>query len=416
METKIDDVTHRYIIQGFSNTNDIGTVKEQLINDYLIRKAMIDVSKTQTFSKLATQRNLAHDNRKLRQYVWTPLLHDQNIKDQGIDANGVYYEGGDMFGSPKDISTIAGRLPKDIASNGKYNRVGYNKEMQEMENLNTLRFCVEDVIFYGGSLFDFIMHMYEGAIRGASNIVENTLQQKLLNGAGVHYFCGGASFNGAMTNHKGYDCELTYEDLLNIGKILINNRVPKTYTMYTGSQNTNPHTVTGCWTIYCQPEMKQTLMNITDLFNRPAFIPVEKYATGVNIIEGEIGRILDFRFVEVQGMLRWENAGASINISKAVPVSGTEGQGRCESAQETRINNTYINNGSRYTVFPLLIVGEDSFVNVNFRNGKNCYQIRYGLAKDDPFRNRHWCSIEWQNGTLITRPERLICIHTLARQ
>ena len=64
----VDEVTHRYIIQGSSNT-DIGTVKEQLINDYLIRKAMIDVSKTQTFSKLATQRNLAHDNRKLRQYV-----------------------------------------------------------------------------------------------------------------------------------------------------------------------------------------------------------------------------------------------------------------------------------------------------------------------------------------------------------
>lgn len=408
----VDEVTHRYIIQGSSNT-DIGTVKEQLINDYLIRKAMIDVSKTQTFSKLATQRNLVHDNRKLRQYVWIPQLHDQNIKDQGIDANGIYYADGNMFGSPNDISTITGRLPKDIASNSKYNRVGYGKEMQ-VKAILKLRFCFEDVIFYSASSFDLIRHMREGAIRGASKIVENTLQQELINGAGVHYFCGGASFNGAMTNRKGNICELTYEDLWKIRQILINNRVPKPYTMYTSSQNTETKIVTGYWTVYVQPELKQTLVTMLDLFNQPAFVPVEMYAADGNTVYGEIGRIGEFRFVEVQDMFRWENAGDY--ISKAVPVSETEGQGRCVPAQEDEIDNTFINDGSRYTVFPLLIVGEDSFVNVNFRNGKNCYRIRQGLAADDPFRNRQWCSIEWQYGTLITRPERLICIHTLAKQ
>ena len=238
---------------------------------------------------------------------------------------------------------------------------------------------------------------------GASMSVDNTLQQELINNAGVNYFCGGAISNAAMTNRRGKVCELTYEDLWKIRRILLDNHVHKIYTKHIG-----------CWNLCCPPEFRNTLMTMKDTFDRQAFIPVQKYGTAENTVEGEIGHIIDFRIVEVPDMFRWEDAGDF--ISEVVPVSDTEGHGRCVPAQEDGVDNTYINNGSRYTVFPLLIIGKDSFVKANFRNGKNCYRFHQGLAVDDPYVNHLTSSILRQNGTLIIHPERLMRIHTLARQ
>ena len=121
-------------------------------------------------------------------------------------------------------------------------------------------------------------------------------------------------------------------------------------------------------------------------------------------------------------MLRWENAGASTTVTPATEAVGTEGQEGYVPAQEAVVDDTYVNNGSKYTVFPLLIVGEDSFVNINFRGGKNNFRIYQQMpgqgaaSADDPFGKHGWWSIQWWYGTMITRPDRLICIHTLAKQ
>ena len=395
------DPTRGYITPGSGNTTDTGSIKKQLINDYWIRESMIEAAKTQTFAKLGTQRNLAPNNGKfLKQYVWMPLLDDRNINDQGIDANGVYYANGNMYGSSKDISTISGKLPVIGENGGRYNRVGFTRNVIEgtIHELGYFFEITEDAMQFD-SQSDLLQHMHREAMRGASEIVEDVMQLELINGAGVDYFCGGATSNNTMTNNGTTPCELTYKDLLKLRQTLVDNKVPKTYKMFTGSQNTDTRTVAGGWTIYCQPELRQTLMTMTDLFNQPAFIPVEKYAAGGNIVEGEIGRILEFRFVEVQEMLRWDSAGAAVSNN----------------------DETYVNNGTNYTVFPLLIIGEDSFVNINFRGGKNNYRIYQqmpgqGAANaDDPFGKHGWWSIQWWYGTMITRPDRLICIHTLAK-
>ena len=395
------DSTHGYITPGSGNTTDTGSIKKQLINDYWIRESMIEAAKTQTFAKLGTQRNLAPNNGKfLKQYVWMPLLDDRNINDQGIDANGVYYANGNMYGSSKDISTISGKLPVIGENGGRYNRVGFTRNVIEgtIHELGYFFEITEDAMQFD-SQSDLLQHMHREAMRGASEIVEDVMQLELINGAGIDYYCGGATSNNTMTNNGTTPCELTYKDLLKLRQTLVDNKVPKTYKMFTGSQNTDTRTVAGGWTIYCQPELRQTLMTMTDLFNQPAFIPVEKYAAGGNIVEGEIGRILEFRFVEVQEMLRWEGAGAAVSNN----------------------DETYVNDGTKYTVFPLLIIGEDSFVNINFRGGKNNYRIYQQMpgqgaaSADDPFGKHGWWSIQWWYGTMITRPDRLICIHTLAK-
>lgn len=412
------DSTYGYVTPGSGNTTDTGSLKKQLVNDYWIRESLIEAAKTQVFAKLGTQRNLAPNNGKfLKQYVWLPLLDDRNVNDQGIDATGVYYAGGNMYGSSKDISTITGKLPVIGENGGRYNRVGFTRQVIEgtIHQLGFFFELTEDALAFD-SQSDLLQHMHREAMRGASEIVEDVMQLELINGAGVHIYCGGAINNAGMTNNGTTPCELNYKDLLRIRQTLTDNHVPKTYKMFTGSQNTDTRTVAGGWTVYVQPELRQTLMTMVDLFNRPAFIPVEQYAAGGNIVEGEIGRILEFRFVEVQEMLHWEGAGS--NLTVVTPASGTEGT---EGYTPAVLDETYINDGSKYTVFPLLIVGEDSFVNINFRGGKNnfrIYQQMPGQAAanvDDPFGKHGWWSIQWYYGTMITRPDRLVCIHTLAK-
>ena len=417
------DAEHGYINYGSGNTTDTGTLKKQLINDYWIRDSLIEASKTQVFAKLGTQRNLAPNNGKfLKQYVWIPLLDDRNINDQGIDATGVHYEGGNMYGSSKDISTITGKLPVIGENGGRYNRVGFTRQIVEgtIHQLGFFWEITDDFLTFD-SQSDLLQHMHREAMRGASEIVEDVMQLELINGAGVNVYCGGAISNATMTGGEN-PCELNYKDLLKLRQTLTDNHVSKTYKMFTGSQNTDTKTVAGGWTVYVQPEMRQTLMTITDLFGRPAFVPVEKYAAGGNVVEGEIGRILEFRFVEVQEMLRWDGAGASTTLQEATEASGTEGTEGYVPAQDAVLDEAYVNDGSKYTVFPLLIVGDESFVNINFRGGKNNFKIYQqmpgqGAANiDDPFGKHGWWSIQWYYGTMITRPERLVCVHTLAKQ
>lgn len=417
------DAEHGYVNYGSGNTTDTGTLKKQLINDYWIRDSLIEASKTQVFAKLGTQRNLAPNNGKfLKQYVWIPLLDDRNINDQGIDATGVYYAGGNMYGSSKDISTITGKLPVIGENGGRYNRVGFTRQIVEgtIHQLGFFWEITDDFLTFD-SQSDLLQHMHREAMRGASEIVEDVMQLELINGAGVNVYCGGAISNATMTGGDT-PCELNYKDLLKLRQTLTDNHVSKTYKMFTGSQNTDTKTVAGGWTVYVQPEMRQTLMTITDLFGKPAFVPVEKYAAGGNVVEGEIGRILEFRFVEVQEMLRWDGAGASTTLQAATEAVGTEGTEGYVPAQEAVLDEAYVNDGSKYTVFPLLIVGDESFVNINFRGGKNNFKIYQqmpgqGAANiDDPFGKHGWWSIQWYYGTMITRPERLVCIHTLAKQ
>jgi N4-gp56 family major capsid protein len=379
---------------------DTGTLKKQLINDYFKREALIDQVKEQYFQPLATVTNLAPNSGKyIKQYVWRPLLDDRNINDQGIDATGATYANGNIYGSSKDISTIQGKLPVIGETGGRYNRVGFTRDVIE-GTISDLGFFFE---FSKDELqFDtepqLLSHFTREALRGANEITEDVLQMDLINGASANtYYCGaGVTANSGM----GETSEITYNDLIKIAKILTENRVPKQYKMFTGSTNTDTRTVAGGWTLYVGPEMRQSFMAMTDLHNRPAFVPVEQYASGVEPVKGEIGRVYEFRIVEVPEMLHYEGAGASIASSP-----------------------TMDNDGTNYNVYPMLIIGAESFTTIGFRtNGKSFnFEIMKKMPGEatmdfnDPYGRRGIWSIQWTYGTMILRSERLMCIKSVAR-
>lgn len=69
---------------------DQSTIGDQIRVDYYKRKALIDVAKEMIFSPLAdTETMPKHFGKRIRQYLYIPLLDDANLTDQGIDATGL---------------------------------------------------------------------------------------------------------------------------------------------------------------------------------------------------------------------------------------------------------------------------------------------------------------------------------------
>lgn len=375
-----------------------GSLKPQVINDFFKRKALIDVVKEQYFQPLATVTNLASNSGKyIKQYVWHPLLDDRNKNDQGIDATGATYEDGNLYGSSKDISTIVGKLPTLHETGGRYNRVGFTRTLIEgtVANLGFFFEFTRDELMFDSEP-ELYSHFTREALRGANEIVEDALQIDLINGAGVVYYCGSATSDETMDA----TCELTYKDLIKLSKMLDDNHVPTHYKMFTGSTNTDTRTVDGGWSIYCGSEVRETLMSMKDLHDRPAFIPVEQYASGVTPVKGEVGRIYKFRIIEVPEMMHWEGAGAT-------------------ATEETAVEN----NGTNINIYPMLIIGSESFTTIGLRTDGRTHKFEImskmpGQAtadKNDPYGRTGWWSIQWWYGTMITRPERLFLIKTVAR-
>ena len=96
-------------IYGDGTNSSIGP---QLNTYYYDKKALIDVVKEQYFQQLADTTSMPkHYGKTIKKYHYLPLLDDRNINDQGIDATGAYISDGNLWGSSKDVGSIASKLP-----------------------------------------------------------------------------------------------------------------------------------------------------------------------------------------------------------------------------------------------------------------------------------------------------------------
>ena len=104
-----------------------------------------------------------------------------------------------------------------------------------------------------------------------------------------------------------------------------------------------------------------------------------------------------FRFVVVPEMMKWAGAGATGN----------------GSTYET---------GGKVDVFPILVVGDQSFTTIGFQtDGKSVkFKITHkapGEAtadRSDPYGEMGFMSIKWYYGFMALRPERIAVIKTAA--
>lgn len=318
-----------------------------------------------------------------------------------VDESAAYPVTGNLYGSSKDVGTIAAKLPVLSEHGGRVNRVGFRR-IEIEGSIEKFGFFDE----YTQESLDFDtdeeleMHVHRETLRGANEITEDMIQSDLLNGAGVVYFAGDATGDAEMSAEGGVIDEVTYDDFVKLGIELVNNRTPKQTTVISGSRMIDTKVVDGGFVMFIGSELLPTLRRLTDYHNEKAFVEAKHYAAAGNLMKGEVGSIDVFRIVVAQEMQHWAGAGASV---------GT--------------NPGYRETGGNYDVFPMLVIGQGAFTTIGFQtDGKGVkFKVthkkpgRETADRHDPYGETGFMSIKWYYGSMILRPERLAVIKTVAR-
>lgn len=459
------------------STSSIGP---QINTHYYERKALIEVAKDMVFSPLASTKEMPkHFGKKIKQLHYLPLLDDRNVNDQGIDASGLsvqqgvtiqifwnangtivagqnvgdtvkgegadaasaladakvkaldvfkamglfdtdyatsktnaeakgftvaesaaYPVSGNLYGSSKDVGTIVGKLPVLGEHGGFVNRVGFKR----IEIEGTIdKFGFYDSYTQESLDFDtdaeLEMHTHRELLRGANQISEDMLQIDLLNGAGTVMFAGDASDDSEISGEVGAVTGLTYELFDKLSTEMTSNRTPRQTKILSGSRMIDTRVISDGWIMFVAPEMKSSLRKLTDYMGDKALVEVKHYADQTNIMKGELGQIGDFRIVVAEEMKHYKGAGATVTN-----------------------NAGYHETDGKYDIFPLLVVGNESFTTIGFNTDGKSSKFKVKNVKpgstesyaQDPFGETGFTSIKWFYGTMILRPERIAVIKTVA--
>ena len=456
------------------------SVGPQFNTHYYEKQALIELKKTQFFGQLADVTSMPKNfGKKIKRYHYLPLLDDANINDQGIDAAGATITNtqysvtlprsvvtvanaskaaaaaaindntsgvvatagadgsggsglanitvvgnltfnvstaakanaivalnvgatsrqgsGNLYGSSKDVGTISGKLPVLSETGGRVNRVGFKRKEIEgsFEKFGFFDEYTKESLDFDTDA-ELQTHIHRELLNGAGEITEDALQIDLLNSAGVIRYAGNATQNSEI----GADDVVSYGDILRLSIDLDNNRTPKGITQITGTRMIDTRTIPSARVMYIGSELLPTIKAMKDLHNNPAFISVEKYASGGNTVTGEVGAIDQFRLVVVPEMMKWAGAGADA-LSDA----------------------TCYETAGRFDVFPMLVVGDQSFTTIGFQtDGKS---VKFVIThkqpgektadRTDPYGETGFMSIKWYYGFMVLRSERIGLIKTAAK-
>ena len=373
--------------------SQVGT---QFRTDHYVKKALIEARELQYFMPLADVTSMPKNmGKKIKKYHYLPLLDDENINDQGIDASGSVISDGNLYGSSTDIGTIPGKLPTLTENGGRVNRVGFKRKELEgtIEKFGFFdEYTQESVDFDTDS--ELRMHVAREMLNGATEMTEDALQIDLLNAAGVVRYAGDATNDGELDDADVVD----YNDLLALHITLTDNHTPMKTKVITGTRMVDTRTVAGGRVLYIGSELQPVVEAMVDLHGKPAFTPIHQYAAGATPLNGEIGSVGYFRVVIVPKMLKWADAGA------ASPTAGFYGS-------------------TNYDVFPMLCVGNESFTTIGFQTDGKTVKFKIynkppgeeNADRSDPYGETGFMSCKWYYGFMVQRPERLGLVKTVGQ-
>ena len=402
---------YRSPIDGIKSSID-GAGSDQMATFLALKTALVEARKEQFFMPLATAINMPkHMGKTVKVHEYVPLLDDRNVNSQGIDAAGATLVNGNLYGSSKDIGTITSMLPVLTENGGRVNRVGFTRLAREgsIHKMGFFyEFTQESLDFDSDSTLK--SHLARELINGAHKMTEDVLQKDLLAGAATVLYAGAATTDSEITGEEVVSGAVTippsivsFRNLTRLDQIMTDNRTPKQTKVITGSRLTDTKTLPSGRVMYVGSELMPMLREMRDAFGNPAFIAVQHYADAANVLNGEEGAIGPFRIIQVPEMLHWAGVGAAVVNNpgyRSTTVSGKE----------------------HYDVFPMLVVGDDSFSTIGFQtDGKT---VKFDITTKmpgtetaghfDPYGETGFSSIKWYYGILIKRPERLAIIKTVA--
>lgn len=391
------------IIYNNGNTANPSAVDQaatgQIRQDYYDKQAVIDIKDEMLLAQMSGTTSMPkHFGKEIVKHRYIPLLDDENINSQGIDKNGSTIADGNLYGSSRDVGTIASKLPDLSETGGRVNRVGFTRKEIRASITNRGYFYewTKDSMNFDTDA-QLMMHLTREAVRGAAQINEDILYMALINGAGVEFFAGEATSIATITGEQGATQSVpTYADLITLDIELDNNKCPKDTKVIVGSRLVDTKTVQGGRFMFISSDVKASFMAMTDLHGNPAFIDVKHYADAnsngkyIKSIHGEIGSVGPFRLVIHPKAVLREGAGAAVTT-----------------------NDGFRETSSNYDVYPCLVVGSESFTHIGFEYGagtKGKFRTKtmtpdQAGGSHDPFFKTGFTSIEFWNGVMVERPE-----------
>lgn len=324
------------------------------------------------------------------------------VVDHGLHLTG------NLYGSSKDVGTIAGKMPALSEFGGRVNRVGF-KRIELRGSLQKFGFFDE----YTQESLDFdtdaelSMHINREMLNGAAEITEDALQIDLLNAAGVIRYGGSSMMTSALigaTTVGGTDASvMTWDDLLRLSIELDQNRTSKDTKIITGSRMIDTKVIGATRYMFIGSELLITMRNMRDNFGNPAFIPIEAYGAAGNVATGEVGSIGMFRLIVVPEMMHWAGAGGD--------------------ATGTKNPDGYYATGGKFDVFPMLVIGNESFTTIGFQTDGKTVKFKIIHRKPgnksadrmDPYGETGFMSIKWYYGFMVLRPERIALCKVVAK-
>ena len=188
---------------------------------------------------------------------------------------------------------------------------------------------------------------------------------------------------------------ISYADLRMMDKSLKDARCPISTKIIDGSTKYGKKTIGKARYCYVGQEALPTLEDMQHA-GKSVWIPVEQYAYSNMIAQGEIGKIGNFRFIEVEdGFPNYSGQGALVNDGNDDVDSGN------------RYTSTGADGQERYDVFPFLFVGSGSFATVGFEGdvARVTTVMPKADAHNDVFGKKGAVSISWYYGIMFLRPE-----------
>jgi N4-gp56 family major capsid protein len=202
---------------------------------------------------------------------------------------------GNLYGSSNDPSDITNRLPELSETAGDVNQVSISKitiATSFKQYGMHMRYTHRMQLF--GE--DDIVSQYKTSLGEGVSIIYDDLDQLTLLSTPNVIITSDTAVNWATLGGVATD-RITYKDLVKVANVLSKNKAEKTTSIITGSTRIGTKPIPACYPAIIDADMLHELENLVDNFGNAAWTPVHEYANNTNLMNGEVGKIYEFRFV-----------------------------------------------------------------------------------------------------------------------
>lgn len=196
--------------------------------------------------------------------------------------------------------------------------------------------------------------------------------------------------------------------------------VPMDTTLLSGTANIDTRVVDDTYIMYIGRELVPTVRKVTGPDGSIAFLALAKYKAGLDrkVLQGELGVVGAFTICVDPDLVAYRGAGgettAYFDDATAI-AAGFASKVEGDKAIANRHSTTNAT-GTYFDVFPMVVVGDDSFVETGF--SYDTVKALHIMPKADVYNDMHaevgGVSAKWSYGFLPYRPERIRKISTLA--